>query len=108
LVKEQEIQRAILDFLDARGVTHWRCNLGGVRNRGSGSGWRANPMKGFPDIAGIMPGGDGRLFGIEVKTPATAVRLSDEQRVWRAKLLAAGAVHLVATSVEDVRRSLAL
>lgn len=104
VVKEQDVQRAILDFLDAKGVTHWRCNLGGVRR--SGIGMTKNPMKGFPDIAGVMPGGDGRLFGIEVKRPRDSARLSPEQIAWRDKLTKSGAVHVIATSVEDVKRAL--
>jgi hypothetical protein len=103
-MRESEIQKAILEFLSASAVFYWRCNLGGVRR--SGIGLTKNPMRGFPDVAGICPGSVGRLFAIEIKTPTG--RLSDDQKKWEAKLKAAGVVYVIATSVEDVRRGLGL
>lgn len=98
-LKESSIQRAILDYLEALGICHWRCNLGGVRARGaSGGGWAKNPMKGFPDIAALI---EGKLVGIEVKRPGGT--MSPEQRMWRDKLNNAGARYIIATSVADVR-----
>lgn len=94
--REQEIQREILAFLEGRGVLAWKCNLGGVRFAGRGRG--RNPMKGFPDIGVCY---EGRTIAIEVKRPDG--RLSPEQLEWKQKLEAAGAIVIIATSVESVR-----
>lgn len=104
-MKESDIQRAILDFLEAKQVTHWRCSLGGtfVRNRGA-IAFRKNPMTGFPDVAGICPDSGGKFFTVEVKTPKG--RLSPEQKVWKDKLEGQGVLYIIATSVEDVRLGL--
>lgn len=103
--RESEIQRAILDYLEALQVTHWRCSLGGtmVRKRGS-LVFRKNTMTGFPDIAGIIPNSDGRLFVIEVKRPSG--RLSPEQEKWRDSLSRRGVLYILARSVEDVKAAL--
>lgn len=96
---ESEIQRAILSWLSSEGFVHWRCSLGGVRH--SGIGRKKNPMKGFPDIAGIGRNGLGRMFVIEVKTKTG--RLSPEQEKWRAVLEAKGVIYILARSLDDVQ-----
>ncbi len=97
---ESDIQRAICEFLTAEGVLWWRCNLGGVRR--SGKGWTPNPMKGFPDLAGILKP-HGRFFAIEVKR----VRENPEphQADWHRKLSACGVIVVVARNVSDVREA---
>lgn len=82
------------------GLLHWRVPLGGIK-MGSGR-HRKNPMKGFPDIAGLTPGG--RLFVIEVKREKGGI-LSDAQQVWLDNLRDAGAKVIVATSLEDVQHA---
>lgn len=67
------------------GVKH-----GGVRKR--------NPMKGFPDLWGLQPGG--RLFAIEVKRPDG--RFSKEQIQWRKYLIDNGAIYIAARSIDDL------
>lgn len=101
-VTEQEIQRHICDYLDTIGVLWWRCNLGGVRR--SGKGWTPNPMKGFPDLAGLTEAGQGRLFAIEVKRPGEVPE--PHQADWHRKLAARGALVIVASSVSEVRNAL--
>ena len=96
---EAAIQRAILDFLEALQICHWRVNLGGVRR--SGIGRTRNPMAGFPDIGVIVRG---RFLGIEVKTPAG--RMEATQRDWKKRLEDAEATYIIATSVSDVRLAL--
>lgn len=102
-MREAEIQSAILDYLGACGFLHWRVCLGAVMG-GGGKFFRKNPMRGHPDIAGVLRP-SGRYFAIEVKRP-TRARWSPEQREWRDRLTAAGVLYLVASSVEDVRRAL--
>ncbi len=96
--REQITQRAIMDWLKAKEVLHWRQHLGAVRVKGARI---KNPMKGFPDIAGIRLG---RLFTIEVKVGDG--RFSMEQVAWMNKLTQHGALYIIATSVEDVARAL--
>lgn len=103
LVKESDIQRAILDFLQAKKILAWRCNMGAVLvSRDSKIRFSKNPNKGIPDIGGVLQGG--RYFAIEVKRPGG--RLSPEQKGWIERLSAQGVICIVATSVEDVRRGL--
>jgi hypothetical protein len=101
-MKEKDIQRSILDFLEASGIFHWRICLAAVPIAG-GKFYRTNPMKGHPDIAGILKGG--RYFTIEVKRP-TRAKWYPEQLQWKDKLTGAGVVYITATSVEDVKRAL--
>lgn len=102
MISEAEIQRSIMDFLAYASVTRWRVNLGPVNVRKGKTLVRAkNALRGFPDIAGVLPGGDGKMFVIEVKKPGG--RLTFEQRSWRDILKAAGVLYILATSLEDVR-----
>lgn len=102
--READILAAVLSILAWSGILYWRVPLSPVLRGGPGPKARLcpNPMKGFPDIAGVLPGG--RLLVVEVKRPGE--RLRPEQAVWRANLEAAGALYVLATSVEDVRRAL--
>lgn len=97
---EMEIQRSILDWLKARGILSWRCALGGIR-KGNGAKAR-NPLKGFPDIAGVIE--RGRFFTIEVKTKSG--RLSPEQKLWRDRLTERGVLYILAYSLDDVQSAL--
>lgn len=97
-MRESDIQKAILDWLCRKGIFHWRCNLGGVRR--AGKGLTRNTMRGFPDIAGIIPGGKGQLFVVEVKTPSG--KLSAEQARWREHLEMRGCLYILARSVDDL------
>lgn len=101
--REAEIQRAILDWLEVSGHLHWRVCVSAVMG-GGGKFFRANPMKGHPDIAGVLRP-SGRYFAIEVKRPSGS-RWYPEQLEWRDRLSEAGVLYLVASSVEDVRRAL--
>lgn len=95
---ESDIQRSIQTWLSSRNITHWRCNLGGVRIAGKGA--VKNAMKGFPDLAGLLGCGTGRLFVIEVKTKTG--RLSPEQLKWRSVLEGKGVLYILARSLDDV------
>lgn len=100
-MKESEIQKAIMDYLDYRGILHWRVNLGGVPHTVGGKIiYRKNPMKGMPDICGLYCG---LFFGIEVKAKT---KQSDEQFEWQKKFELNGAVYILARSVDDVKEAL--
>jgi hypothetical protein len=100
--KESDTQKAIIDYLDSRGILNWRVNLGGVPHHVNGKLiYRKNPMKGMPDISAIYCG---LFIGIEVKAKT---KQSDEQFQWQQKLEQNGAIYILAKSVEDVAEGLA-
>jgi len=102
-LRESDIQRAIMDWLTTHGVTWWRVPLAGIFHQIGGKRiLKRNPMRGHPDLAGVI---GGIYFAIEVKRPGG--KLSEVQHEWARRLRAAGAVYIVATSVGDVRARLA-
>ena len=100
--KESAIQKEILNYLKKAGYLAERLPLSGLK-LGSGVTAKSN-MSGFPDILAVCKNRRGVLLGIEVKKPETKDKdnLSDSQIKWRDKLLAAGCVHIVAYSVEQL------
>lgn len=87
-----------MNWLKTNRIMHWRVSLGPVAvRRGGRIQWRKNPMKGHPDIAGVL---NGRLFVIEVK--AEGGRLDVDQKKWQRDLIAAGALYVLAYSLDDV------
>ena len=97
-VKESEIQSQILRYLDKKKILYWRQALGGVAHSVNGRIiYKKNPMKGFPDIAGLHMG---LFFTVEVKSEKG--RMSVEQKEWLLDLSSQGAMCLTAKRVEDV------
>lgn len=94
--KESEIQRMILEWLKAKKIFAKRIPTQGLRNS------RTNPAKGCPDIIGVLPGG--RSLAIEVKSKSG--RLSDDQKDWLNQSAEAGAMVIVAQSLDDVINAL--
>jgi hypothetical protein len=94
---ESEIQRSILDWLEAEGIWHRRLSLGAVKVKGAR---RRNPLIGFPDIFGLLRSGTGRMFVIEVKTKTG--RMRPEQETVRRELETQGALYILARSLDDV------
>ncbi len=91
------------------GIRTFRNNVGAIKDRNNrlvryglatGSadliGWQTVTIT--PDMVGQR---FARFLSIEVKTPTG--RLSPEQETWRAAVLKAGGIAVVARSVEDVR-----
>lgn len=105
---EQDIQREIVSWLDTQKaigrLDHWRVTIG-VALVGKGIR-RKNPLKGHPDLAGVLRPG-ARYFTIEVKRPGSlAGRWYPEQLEWGTRLREDGVLYIVATSVEDVKRAI--
>lgn len=66
---ENDIQRAILDYLTVSGVYVWRQNTGAFAGEHKGKKWFVRfGAPGMSDILGILPP-EGRLLAIEVKRP---------------------------------------
>lgn len=99
---EIQIQKQIVDWLRASGYECWRMSLGGVKRRGGVMA--KNPLKGFPDLFGVLPGGKGVMYTIEVKTPEGS--LSEAQKEWNKKLTKAGVKVIVASDLETVIKAL--
>lgn len=96
-MREQDIQKQILDWLAARGFLHFKLHMSGVMTK---RGRTKNRYAGLPDILGVLRCGTGRMFAIEVKTKKG--QLEEKQQEWRARLEAAGVVYLLARSLDDV------
>ena len=100
--KESDTQKAIIDYLDSRGLLNVRVNLGGVPHTVNGKTiYRKNPMKGFPDI---LTWYCSITIGIEVKAKT---KQSPEQFAWQQKFEQNGAIYILAKSVDDVSEALA-
>lgn len=94
---EKDIQKAILDYLNLKGIFCWKEHSGGLP---VDNGQRFIPigLRGKSDILGIIQGG--RFLAIEVKRPKGKV--SVEQRLFLEKINEKGGIAFVATSVDDV------
>jgi hypothetical protein len=103
-LKESELLGQVKDWLVGHGYTWWRMPIGPVLHKG-GSQWAKNPLKGFPDVAGILKCRPGVLWACELKTRSG--RLLPEQLAWHATLDNAGAGIFLARSVEQFSEALA-
>lgn len=98
---EIEIQSEILGWLKRHGVWHVRIPNGGVRHAGIR---KKNPLAGLPDIMGVLPGTEGRLFMIEVKSKDG--KLSETQAEVISDLRHEGVLVIVARQLSDVQEEL--
>ena len=101
---EREIQRSIVLYLESLGAAVIRINRGAVKTDGRYT--RFNSLPGCPDLLFCLPnvGWDrgGGLFGaVEVKSARGTV--TELQADAQQKLRYAGAVVIVARSIDDVR-----
>lgn len=104
-IKESDIQLAILDYLNARGIFAWRNNTTGIYDpvkkvfRKSKSKYSIN---GVADILGVYKG---RFLAIEVKRPSGA-KASEDQMLFLARVNQSGGLAFIAKSIEDVSNGL--
>lgn len=97
---ETDIQRAILEFLQYKGIFCWRNNSGALQDK-NGRLVRFGKV-GSSDIMGILP--DGKFLAIEVKGPKG--KLSDHQKEFLDGISKNNGVAIVARSVEEVEQDL--
>jgi len=100
---EHEIQKAIAQYLDVRGLCWWAVPNGGNRNVITAKKLKSEGVKsGVPDITLIH---DGMYYGLEVKKPKTNTRagvLSVTQKAMIQNIESAGGEVGVVYSVQDV------
>jgi hypothetical protein len=100
IVAEKFIQKAILDYLGARGYVCWRNNSGVFRPEnkdGSRRFFRAGAV-GTGDILGLTK--TGRFFTIEVKRKGA--KPTPDQAAFMFRVTASGGLAILAYSVDDV------
>lgn len=97
-MKEALIQSQILSWLTAEKIWHRRIPLGPVSHGGVR---KKNPLRGMPDIIGIIPDSPGRMFAIEVKTQEGVLSPIQEETI--KELEGEGVLVILARSLEDVR-----
>lgn len=103
MTPEKEIQKAIITYLSALGHLVIRLPLGPmVISKGKEKIYKKHPLAGFPDLFGVMRGGRGRMFAIEVKSKRG--KPSELQNLWLTQLEKFGVVTMIAKSVDDVVR----
>ncbi len=98
-IKEKDIVRSILDYLEFRKIFHWRNNTGATiitRQSGKKDFYRFGAV-GSPDIFAVI---DGKIYGIEVKT-LTGVQ-SENQKLWQKDFEKAGGIYLLIRSLDEL------
>lgn len=95
---EADFQRQLLLWLKRHKIEHWRMPLGPVvRNGGQ---WTKNPLKGFPDIMGLLTKEHhGKAWALELKSPTG--KITKEQTDWLARLKMHGAAVAVITNLAE-------
>lgn len=94
--EELEMTKLVLAWLREHGYVCWRMPISGVMK---GNGYMVkSPLKGFPDIAGLLKTQRGRFFALELKT-AKGV-LSQAQEEWCARLSEGGACVMAIRSLD--------
>lgn len=102
MATEKEIQNDILRcFATTDSIRLWRINVGTYLTQDGRRMVRSAPV-GHPDLCGFLM--HGRALYIEVKRPGK--KLTVEQYAFARTAGRFGALHIVASSVEDVERAL--
>lgn len=106
---EADIQKEILDFLEAKGFIVVKINQGAHKIKGGFIRSRKSTV-GMSDIIGITPGGAGgsvaRFISIEVKKPGGVV--SDQQRAFKCEIEKRGGIALIVDSLGSLIQQLTL
>ena len=93
--REQDIQRAILQYLEFRGIFHYRNNSRAFVD--STKHFYRFGALGSPDIVCVI---DGQYVGIEVKRRGG--KQSDHQKAFQKRLEEAGGRYLLAHCIDDI------
>jgi hypothetical protein len=99
-MKESELTSYAVTRFKQAGVFWYRMPLGAVMHSIGGKVVRKkNPLKGFPDYAGLFQ--KGRMWAAEIKA-GKAGKLSPEQVDWITRLNHAGAMAVVLRTREEI------
>jgi hypothetical protein len=100
-MKESELLSFALTCLKQSGLVYWRVNNSPslFNNKNGQVCFRKSPVKGFPDIAGMLK--NGRLFAMEIKTEKG--RLSPEQIEWITKINHSNGMAVVLRNKEEIK-----
>ncbi len=96
-MSEVLLKRDVCEWLRKNKILHWPVYVGPVLSSGIR---KKNPMRGFPDIFGVIPDTEGRMFTIELKVGKNKV--SDHQKEVMDKLEKERVLVIVAYSLRDV------
>ena len=92
---EKETQKAVLDYLKAKNIFHWRNNTGAMKTA-SGGFIRFGAI-GSPDIFALAKG---RAYGFEIKDEKG--KQSPEQEMFALSMTKAGGCYAVIRNVDEV------
>lgn len=99
---EHQIQSAIMDYLKAKKIFHWRNNSGAMLKTYKDKTFMVRfGAVGSPDIFVLK---NGKLYGIEVKSATGKMR--PEQILFGAMIEENGGIFFVARSVDEVAKYL--
>ena len=99
---ESAVLRACLDYLQLRGICHWRANqIPAPVNDGKGFR-RFWGLRGVSDICGVLPGG--RFLACECKS-ATG-KLTPHQRLFLQRVNELGGLGVVVRDVKELAEAL--
>lgn len=112
-VREKDIQRLILDWLDAEKIWNMRLNTGAMFGTHKGKSWAVRFAKpGCADILAMPQSWVGEGGGVESPLPTwievkgSDGRQSDDQKRFQAEVEKAGMRYILAKSLEDVKAQL--
>ena len=102
--REQDIQKAVLQFLSLRGWFAWRVNSGAMSGEHNGKRWymKFNGAPGCSDIIGVSP--QGRFLACEVKRPGN--KPTELQSAFLERVRASGGIGIVVTGIADLDQQL--
>lgn len=95
-MKESDLLSYALTCLKQSGLVYWRVVNQATRHAGV---MKKSPIKGFPDIAGLMP--NGKFWAAEIKTDVG--KLSKEQIEWITKINMSNGFAVVLRSKEEIK-----
>ena len=92
---EKSTQAAVMQYLDIRGIFHYRNNSGAMR--AAHGGYIRFGAKGSPDIVAVLKG---QYIGLEIKD--IKGKQSDSQKEFQTALENAGGVYMLVRDVDEV------